>query len=114
MNDCIFCKIIDKEIPSDIVYEDDLIMVIHDISKMAPVHCLVLPKVHVSSLNAIEQEQAKSIAHAFSKIPYICEKLGIKESGYRTIINTGSDAGQTVKHIHIHILGGTKLPEKMA
>jgi len=114
MENCLFCKIINKEIPSNIVYEDDKIIAFHDISPMAPVHVLVVPKYHVESINSLNDESAEYIKYAFSKIKDIASDLGINASGYRTIINTGDDAGQTVKHLHIHILGGTKLPEKMA
>jgi len=112
--DCVFCKIINKEIPSTVVYEDDKILAFKDINPMAPVHVLIVPKIHVQSLNELDNVSLEYINYAFSKISEIAEILGIDKSGYRTIINTGSDAGQTVKHVHIHILGGTKLPEKMA
>ena len=114
MENCLFCKIINKEIPSNIVFEDDKIIAFHDISPMAPVHVLVVPKYHVESINELNIESLEYVKYAFSKIKDIAKDLGINETGYRTIINTGSDAGQTVKHLHIHILGGTKLPEKMA
>lgn len=114
MQDCIFCKIINKEIPSKIVYEDEKIICFHDVSPMADVHVLVVPKIHVESINELEEKNIEYIKYAFLKIPDIAESLGIKNSGYRTIINTGADAGQTVKHLHIHILGGSKLPEKLA
>lgn len=112
--DCVFCKIINKEIPSTVVYEDDKILAFKDINPMAPVHVLIVPKVHVQSLNELDNVSLEYIKYAFSKISEIAGILGIDKSGYRTIINTGSDAGQTVKHVHIHILGGAKLPEKMA
>lgn len=113
MDNCLFCKIINKEISSNIVYEDDKIIVFHDISKAAPVHVLIVPKYHVESLNDLNEESLEYVKYAFSKIQDIVQDLGIKDNGYRTIINTGCDAGQTVKHLHIHILGGTKLPEKI-
>lgn len=112
--ECIFCKIINKEIPSSVVYEDEKILAFNDIDPMAPIHVLVVPKIHVSSLNEMKDNEFEYLKYAFSKIPEIAENLGIKESGYRTIINTGENAGQTVKHLHIHILGGTRLPDKMA
>jgi len=114
MENCLFCKIINKEIPSNIVYEDENFIAFHDISPMAPVHVLLVPKCHVESINELDVESSEYIKHTFLKIQDIVSDLGIKDTGYRTIINTGDNAGQTVKHLHIHILGGTKLPEKMA
>lgn len=113
MENCLFCKIINKEIPSNIVYEDDKIIAFHDISPMSPVHVLVVPKHHVESINELDSQSTEYVKYAFLKIKDIVQDLGIKDTGYRTIINTGDNAGQTVKHLHIHILGGTKLPEKM-
>ncbi len=111
--DCIFCKIINKEIPSKIVYEDEKVIAFHDVSPMAPVHVLVVPKLHVESLNALDNSSLEYASYALSVVPSIAETIGVKNSGYRVIINTGDDAGQTVKHLHIHILGGTRLPDKM-
>lgn len=112
--DCIFCKIINKEIPSKIVYEDDKIIAFHDVNPMAPVHALIVPKVHVESLNELDDVSTEYLSYAMSKVSTVADMLGVKDNGYRTVINTGEDAGQTVKHLHIHILGGTKLPDKMA
>lgn len=112
--DCIFCKIINKEIPSNIVYEDDRIIAFHDACPMAPVHVLIVPKVHTESLNTLNDETVEYLSYAMSKVSMIADMLGVKDNGYRLVINTGEDAGQTVKHLHIHILGGTKLPDKMA
>ena len=105
MEDCLFCKIAAGEIPSNKVYEDDKTFAFYDISPQAPSHILVIPKKHVSSLN--ELEDTSLMADMFYAIKKITEKLGIKE--YRTVINTGKDAGQTVFHIHIHILSGRPL-----
>lgn len=112
--DCIFCKIIAKEIPSKIVYEDEKIIAFHDVNPMAPVHALIVPKVHTESLNTLNDESVEYLSYAMSKVNMVADMLGVKGTGYRTVINTGDDAGQTVKHLHIHILGGTKLPDKMA
>lgn len=112
--DCIFCKIINKEIPSKIVYEDDKIITFHDVNPMTPVHALIVPKVHVASLNELDDVSTEYLSYAMSKVSTVADMLGVKDNGYRTVINTGEDAGQTVKHLHIHILGGTKLPDKMA
>lgn len=109
MSDCLFCKIIKGDIPSSAVYEDELIYAFKDISPMAPVHVVVVPKVHFESLNEISSETAPVIGHLMTKIPEIALSLGVKESGYRVVNNCGNDGGQTVSHIHYHLLGGRNL-----
>ena len=111
--DCLFCKIINGDIPSNKVYEDDMILAFHDISPMAPVHVLVIPKQHIANADGVNEENSKYIAHIFEKIPAIAKVAGIT-NGYRVITNCGEDGCQSVMHLHFHILGGTKLPEKMA
>ena len=103
---CIFCKIINGEIPSNKVYEDDTILAFYDIEPQAPVHVIIIPKEHITSANAITKENSKVIAYIFEKIPEIAKKLGVFESGYRIINNCGADGGQTVEHIHFHMMGG--------
>lgn len=103
---CIFCKIIAGEIPSNKVYEDDNILAFHDIEPQAPVHVIIIPKEHITSANAITKENSAKIAYIFEKIPEIAKKLGVFESGYRIINNCGADGGQTVEHIHFHMMGG--------
>ena len=110
--DCIFCSIIKGEIPSSKVWDDENCYAFLDINPQAPVHCLVVPKLHISSANEIEEENAKVIAHIFSVIPKIANKLEIT-NGYRVITNIGEDGCQSVKHLHFHILGGKKLSENM-
>ena len=109
--DCLFCKIIAGEIPSEKVYEDDIIYVFHDIKPSAPVHVLAAPKIHMDSLDDVNANQSNtdSVAHIFKKIPEIAKTLGFL-NGYRVIINVGEDGGQSVKHLHVHVLGGGKLP----
>jgi histidine triad (HIT) family protein len=99
---CIFCKIANKEIPSNFIYEDENVVAFNDLNPQAPVHFLVVPKKHYDSLNEINSKEA--FADIFSTIPKIAKQLGIKE--YRTVINTGETAGQTVFHLHIHVLSG--------
>ena len=111
--DCIFCKIIAGEIPSTKVYEDDRVLAFRDINPMAPTHVVVVPKEHFSCANEINDDNCGVIGHLFTVIPQIAAKEGIKESGYRVINNCGDDAGQTVKHIHFHVLGGKKLPVEL-
>ena len=112
MNDCLFCKIIAGTIPSKKVYEDEFVFAFHDITPNAPVHVLVVPKTHIASANDITEENSELVAKVFEVIPKIAKSLGL-ENGYRVINNCGDDAGQTVKHIHFHILGGMKLGEKL-
>ena len=113
-NNCIFCKIIAGEIPSKKVYEDEKIIAFHDISPMAPVHVLCAPKIHIDSLNDVNQSDINInyATHILGKIPEIAKTLGIYE-GYRVITNIGEDSGQSVKHLHFHIIGGKKLPVKL-
>lgn len=109
MSDCLFCKIVDGSIPSTKVYEDEQIYIFKDITPVAPVHVIIVPKVHFSSLNEVNDENALVLAHIMKKIPQVAQELGIKESGYRVVNNCGEDGGQTVSHIHYHLLGGRNL-----
>ncbi|MBR2930354.1 MAG: histidine triad nucleotide-binding protein [Clostridia bacterium] len=111
--DCLFCKIIKGEIPSSKVYEDEACYAFLDIAPQARVHCLVIPKEHICSADAIDGESAKVVAHIFTKIPEIAKSLGLGE-GYRIVTNVGEFGCQSVKHLHFHILGGEKLSERMA
>lgn len=104
----IFQKIIDREIPADIVYEDDLCLAFHDVSPQAPVHVLLIPKKPLVSLDNLGPEDAATAGHLLLKVSEIARDLGLT-NGYRTIINTGEGGGQTVFHLHIHILGGRSL-----
>ena len=107
--DCIFCKIAAGEIPSKKVYEDERILAFYDIEPKAPVHVLVIPKTHISGAAAITADTAPVVAHIFEKIPTIASDLGITD--FRVVTNNGADAGQTVHHLHFHILGGGTLGE---
>lgn len=107
--DCIFCKIIKGNIPSNKIYEDDRVLAFHDISKEAPVHFLVIPKEHISSINEINQENSDIISHIFLIINKIARELSISETGYRVVNNCGKDGGQTVNHIHFHVMGQREL-----
>ncbi len=110
--DCLFCKIANGEIPSNKVYEDDKILAFHDIAPQAEVHVLVIPKDHVaSSANDVNEENCETIGYIFAKIPEIARLAGV--DSYRIINNCGDKAGQTVKHIHFHVLSGDNLSEKM-
>ena len=110
---CIFCKIAAGEIPSTKVYEDERILAFRDIAPMAPTHILVIPKEHIPSVAGITAENSQVVAHIFEVIPQIAEKEGLV-NGYRVVSNCGPDAGQTVPHLHFHILGGKELALQMA
>ncbi len=110
--DCLFCAIIKGDIPSNKVYEDDACYAFLDIAPQAPVHCLVVPKLHIASADEITEASAEVVARIFSAIPTIAKTLGLA-NGYRIITNVGDDGCQSVKHLHFHILGGKKLTETM-
>ena len=107
--DCIFCGIVDGQIPSDKVYEDDYVLAFRDINPEAPTHILVVPKIHVPSCDCIDGNNSHLVSKIFEVIPQIAKKEGLT-NGYRVITNVGEDGGQSVKHLHFHILGGKKLP----
>lgn len=113
MNDCIFCKIINKEIPSTIVYEDDEILAFRDINPVSPVHILVIPKKHISSLIDLKEDDELVVGKIYTVINKIAKQEGIKDKGFRVVVNCGEDGGQEVKHLHFHILGGKKLGTKI-
>lgn len=110
MEDCIFCKIINKEIPSSLVYEDDNCIAFNDLYPQAPIHILVVPRKHISNVTEADSETIKNVFEAINKIT---KEKKIDKSGFRVITNCGRDAGQTVNHLHFHILAGTNLEEKM-
>lgn len=113
MENCLFCKIIKGEIPSNKVYEDEEILAFHDINPAAPVHILVIPKKHITSLAHMEKEDEAIVGKIYGVINKIAEEEGFKEEGYRVIVNSGKNAGQTVMHLHFHILAGRKFGEKV-
>lgn len=113
MNDCLFCKIAAGDIPSTRVYEDDTVCAFRDIAPQAPTHILVIPKAHLGSVNDITGENSALAAHIFEVIPKIAAAEGLT-GGYRVVSNCGADAGQTVHHLHFHILGGKVLNTEMA
>ncbi|MDD6190142.1 MAG: histidine triad nucleotide-binding protein [Firmicutes bacterium] len=108
MKDCLFCKIIDGEIPSGKVYEDDKILVFHDVNPQAPVHVLIIPKKHIASMNDISEEDKDVIAYIMLKVKDIAAELGLS-NGYRLVNNCGEDGLQTVEHLHFHLLGKRKM-----
>ena len=113
MSDCLFCKIIAGDIPSTKVYEDDSVLAFRDIAPQAPTHILVIPKSHIPSVAGITAENSAVVAHIFEVIAKIAQAEGL-ENGYRVVSNCGQHAGQTVHHLHFHILGGKQLALEMA
>ena len=113
MSDCLFCKIIAGSIPSTKVYEDETVFAFRDIAPQAPTHILVIPKAHMASVNDITAENRAVVSHIFEVIPQIAKAEGL-DGGYRVVSNCGADAGQTVHHLHFHILGGKTLSLEMA
>ena len=111
--DCLFCKIIEGSIPSTKVYEDETVYAFRDIAPQAPTHILVIPKAHMADMNDVTAETSAVVAHIFEVIPQIAKSEGLT-GGYRVVSNCGADAGQTVQHLHFHILGGKKLSLEMA
>ena len=105
--DCLFCKIVAGDIPSTKVYEDEQILAFRDIAPAAPVHVLFIPKTHIAGVREITADNAAVVAHIFSVIPQVAKELGITD--YRVVSNNGADAGQTVHHLHFHLLGGATL-----
>ncbi|CDE05252.1 diadenosine tetraphosphate (Ap4A) hydrolase and other HIT family hydrolases [Anaerotruncus sp. CAG:390] len=110
--DCLFCKIIAGEIPSQKVYADEYVYAFRDINPQAPVHVLIVPRAHIASADEITTENSSAVAHIFEAIPKIAAICGL-ENGYRVITNCGEDGCQSVKHLHFHLIGGRKLPENM-
>ena len=109
MSDCLFCNVVDEKIPSDRVYEDDQVIVFKDIYPKADIHLLMIPRLHIASLNELETQHDALVAHMMRLLPKIAEQQGLA-NGFRTIINTGPGGGQEVYHLHIHLMGGTSLP----
>ncbi|MCB0391409.1 MAG: histidine triad nucleotide-binding protein [Bdellovibrionales bacterium] len=105
----IFKKIIDKEIPADIVYEDDICLAFRDITPQAPQHILIIPKKEISSLNKVTSEDKELLGHMLLMASEIAKKINISEDGYRLVINTNSHGGQSVNHLHMHVIGGRQL-----
>ena len=106
MSDCIFCKIIEKKVPARIVYEDDSVFAFEDVNPQAPVHTLIVPKKHISTLLDLKEEDSGLIGHIFKVAAKIAKDKGIAERGFRTVVNCNPESGQTVYHLHFHILGG--------
>jgi histidine triad (HIT) family protein len=113
MESCIFCKIINKEIPATVIYEDERVMAFNDINPQAPVHVVIIPKKHIKNITGINKENVDYIKDIHFAANKVAQQLGIAESGFRLINNCGLDAGQTVFHLHYHLLGGKSLGMKL-
>ncbi len=111
--DCLFCKIIAGDIPSAKVYENDAVFAFRDIQPQAPVHVLIVPKKHIASVDEVTPENSEIVRRVMEAIPEVAKALGLR-NGYRVITNVGEDGCQSVRHLHFHLLGGAKLPERMA
>jgi histidine triad (HIT) family protein len=107
--DCIFCKIIAGQIPSDVIYTDDKVVAFRDINPMAPVHLLIIPREHILSLNDVTEQQTTLVGHMVQVAKQLAKQQGIATKGYRVVINTGPQGGQVVQHLHMHLLGGREL-----
>ena len=114
MADCIFCKIIRKEIPAEIVHEDERAVAFRDLHPIAPLHVLVVPREHIPTTNEVNDSNCALVGHLFDVAGQVASKAGYAESGYRLIINTNRDAGQEVFHVHMHVLGGKRLGPMLA
>lgn len=106
---CVFCKIVNGEIPAKVVYEDDTVMAFYDINPQAPVHILIIPKEHIPTLNDLEQKHKELVGHIFLVAKKIAQDMGFAEKGYRVLVNCNSDGGQEVYHLHFHLFAGKPL-----
>lgn len=112
-NECLFCKIIKGDIPSTKVYEDESVLAFKDISPVTPVHVLVIPKIHIKNINEVKEENSNYLIKIFKAIKEVAKICNVEETGYRVISNCGKEAGQTVNHLHFHVLAGENLGEKL-
>lgn len=113
MVDCVFCRIINKEIPSTVVYEDDELIAINDINPVAPVHVLIIPKKHLISLNNAGDDDGPMLGRMMLLARNIAREVGLDDRGFRTVVNNGAEGGQIVMHLHMHLIGGKQLGHKM-
>jgi len=109
MDSCLFCRIAKKELPSKIAHEDDRVVAFHDINPQAPVHVLIVPRKHIATLNDVSADDTELLGHMFAVARQIADQSGVSQKGYRTVFNVNTDAGQTVFHLHLHVIGGRRL-----
>ncbi|MDO4282572.1 MAG: histidine triad nucleotide-binding protein [Clostridia bacterium] len=113
MEDCLFCKIVVGSVPSEKVFENDYVLAFKDINPVAPVHVLIIPKIHIQDTNEISDKNVLYISEIYKSVEEIASICGVKEKGYRLVCNCGNDGGQMVHHLHFHLLGGKKLRDKV-
>ncbi len=113
MSDCIFCRIVAGEAPGDMLYQDEQITAFRDIHPVAPVHVLIVPNRHIASVNDLEAEDESLLGSMFTAARMLAEQEGIRDSGYRLIVNTGAHGGQVVYHLHLHLIGGRRMRHPM-
>jgi histidine triad (HIT) family protein len=109
MSDCIFCKIVQKQIPADVVFENDHVVAFRDLHPTAPTHVLVIPKKHIIGMHEVTRDEVGTLGEVFVAARDVAEKLGLHATGYRIVANNGKDAGQSVFHLHVHVIGGKRL-----
>jgi histidine triad (HIT) family protein len=109
MTDCIFCKIAAGEIPAEFIYEDDQVVGFRDLNPQAPTHVLLIPRRHIETLNDLRPEDEPLLGHLFTAAAEVAQREGLADNGYRTLINCNADGGQTVFHLHLHLLGGRRM-----
>jgi len=109
MESCLFCRIAARELPSQMAHEDDRVVAFHDIAPVAPVHMLIVPRKHIATLNDVTPEDEALLAHMFQIARKLAEQSGVDQKGYRTLFNVNAEAGQTVFHLHLHVIGGRRL-----
>jgi histidine triad (HIT) family protein len=109
-NECIFCKIAREEIPAEILYQDELVIAFRDIHPVTPVHVLIIPRAHIVSVNHADASDEAILGHLFTVARHLAAENEIDQSGYRLVVNTGPDAGQSVFHLHMHLIGGRRMP----
>ena len=109
MESCLFCRIANRELPAKVVYEDERVVAFHDIAPQAPVHVLIVPRKHIATLNDVTVEDAELVAHLFQVARKLAAQFGVDQKGYRTVFNVNAEAGQTVFHLHLHVVGGRRL-----
>jgi histidine triad (HIT) family protein len=110
---CVFCKIVNKEIPSTVVYEDETLIAFNDINPVSPVHVLIVPRKHMVNLNDVQESDREVLGNMLFVAAKIAKEKGIHERGYRTVVNNGAEGGQIVMHVHMHLIGGKQLGHKM-
>lgn len=109
MESCLFCRIANRKLPAKMAYEDDRVVAFHEINPQAPVHVLICPRKHIPTLNSVIADDAALVAYMFEVARKIAEQFGVAQKGYRTVFDVNADAGQTVFHLHLHVIGGRKL-----